>query len=295
MYQNKSDQVREYKEFDTVGPYKIIKQLKGGAFGKLFRVENQNDKKLYAMKISTLKTRAKLKNEYGLCQTWSQTMKYFKINEEDEKQTICMLPKVYFYAETKEKDECVVVMDLMKHNLSEAKINDIKKVGRLMIRGLEKFHTMGWIHNDLKPENMMKDYKDKYFLIDFGLSMKFMKSSEKHIDENLRLSGFVGTMKYASTRIHERKFPTRRDDLESLIYVLLALKYGGLPWQIQTKAMTTEQGRNDLEKNVYNCKMKFSSWFNSKDDECYVKCWNYIRNLEFRTLPDYDYLIRLLL
>jgi serine/threonine protein kinase len=49
-----------------------------------------------------------------------------------------------------------------------------------MIHRLKEFHSIGYYHNDLKPQNIMIDKdKDTIFLIDYGLSKYFEKGNAK--------------------------------------------------------------------------------------------------------------------
>ena len=69
------------------------------------------------------------------------------------------------------------------------------------------------------------------FLIDFGLSCKFRDNFRGHCKFKDDKKGFVGTARYASVNIHFGNEPARRDDLESLCYVLVYVMRGKLPWQ----------------------------------------------------------------
>ena len=90
---------------------------------------------------------------------------------------------------------------------------------------LKRIHEHDIIHQDLKPQNLMKDSKGNLYIIDFGLST--MKVVGKECNKK---RGFIGTPRYASLTAHKGKFQTPRDDLESIMYVLAYLYMKKLPW-----------------------------------------------------------------
>lgn len=102
-------------------------------------------------------------------------------------------------------------------------------------------HELGYVHRDLKPKNIMVNYKgNEIVLIDFGLSNKFMSQYLTHIPFR-HTKKILGTPLYASNNallgrgILIRGLIlleiSRRDDIESLIYILIFCLKGTLPWK----------------------------------------------------------------
>ncbi|KAE8667988.1 Casein kinase I isoform epsilon [Hibiscus syriacus] len=127
------------------------------------------------------------------------------------------------------------------------------------------------------------------YIIDYGLAKKYRDlQTHKHIPyrENKNLTG---TARYASVNTHLGVEQSRRDDLESLGYVLMYFLRGSLPWQ-GLKAGTKKQKYDKIsEKKMLTpievlCK-SFSSEFTSY--------FHYCRSLRFEDKPDYSYLKRL--
>ncbi|KEH23945.1 casein kinase I-like protein [Medicago truncatula] len=131
--------------------------------------------------------------------------------------------------------------------------------------------------------------KLKVYIIDYGLAKKFRDlQTHRHIPyrENKNLTG---TARYASVNTHLGIEQSRRDDLESLGYVLMYFLRGSLPWQ-GLKAGTKKQKYDKIsEKKMTTsievlCKSypsEFTSYF------------HYCRSLRFEDKPDYSYLKRL--
>lgn len=107
-------------------------------------------------------------------------------------------------------------------------------IGIQMLLRIEYVHENGFIHRDIKPENFLvglEENSNTIYIIDFGLSKRYRdKSSGQHIQyrENRHL---VGTARYASINAHLGIEQSRRDDLESIGYVLAYFLLGRLPWQ----------------------------------------------------------------
>lgn len=98
---------------------------------------------------------------------------------------------------------------------------------------IEYVHSKKYIHRDIKPENLVLgpgNAVEKLFLIDFGLSKKFIKDGDIHVPFETDCS-FIGTARYASINSQRRVTQSRRDDMESIGYMLVYFLNGSLPWQ----------------------------------------------------------------
>ena len=83
----------------------------------------------------------------------------------------------------------------------------------------------------LKPHKGIGRHCNKLFIIDFGLAKKYRDTrTHQHIpwreDKNL-----TGTARYASINAHVGCEQSRRDDMESLGYVIMYFNRTSLPWQ----------------------------------------------------------------
>ena len=106
-------------------------------------------------------------------------------------------------------------------------LKTILMIGLQVIDRLEAFHKIGYLHRDVKPDNLVIGFEEKnkiIYLIDFGLAKKI---NEIRPEEKDKLLGSLG---YMSCRAHEGKPTGVADDIESLIYSLLHLFAGTLPW-----------------------------------------------------------------
>lgn len=138
------------------------------------------------------------------------------------------------------------------------------------------------------------------YMIDFGLAKKYREqSTKKHIeyrgDKNL-----TGTARYASVNAHLGRLDfftllnlgveqSRRDDLESMGYVLMYFLRGNLPWQ-GLAANTKKQKYEKIKEK------KIGTAINNLCQDCpseFAMFLNYVRGLNFTQSPDYIYIRQL--
>ena len=124
---------------------------------------------------------------------------------------------------------------LFKENNFKFSLKTVCMLAEQMITRLEYIHKKYILHRDIKPDNFTIGRGKKshiIYLIDFGLSKKYKSSKGNHehikYSENKKL---IGTARYASINALKGCEQGRRDDMESLGYVLMYFLRGNLPWQ----------------------------------------------------------------
>jgi casein kinase I family protein HRR25 len=126
-------------------------------------------------------------------------------------------------------------------------------------------------------------------VIDFGLAKKFRDPKTRlHIPyrENKNLTG---TARYTSINTHLGVEQARRDDLESLAYMLIYFLRGALPWQGLKAATKRQKYDRIMEKKMTT---PTDLLCRGLPDE-FGAFLNYTRALRFDAKPDYSYLRKL--
>lgn len=124
-------------------------------------------------------------------------------------------------------------MEQMRNEAPTERLNfkQVSAIADNTLHVLEQFHDKGFVHRDMKPDNILTGLDGRgIYLIDFGLSKYVRDASGSHIP-NCQGKHLTGTPRYASIGNHLGREQGRKDDVESLGYVLLYLLRGSLPWQ----------------------------------------------------------------
>ncbi|OHS94747.1 Casein kinase I isoform delta-A [Tritrichomonas foetus] len=190
-----------------------------------------------------------------------------------------------------EKGTESLVMELLGHNLSQLlreagsghfSLKTTLMIADQMLIRLQYLHTKGYVHCDIKPENIVvgKLLKaNQFFLIDMGLATRYInKKSGEHVSFSDKCN-FNGTPKYASCNAHRGLRLSRRDDLESLGYTLIYLLTGSLPWATFSNS-----------KDIMYCKMNTSvKYLCDGLPEEFEIFMNSVKCLGFSDEPDYNH------
>ena len=212
--------------------YKIIEKLGGGTGGMVFKALHVLKNQLCAIKIEIKKKESLLCREaqfYRYLENMGNTITSY---------SEYMYPKLRYVGSNDNYN--YIVMDLLDKTLYDVKnerggftFKTTLLISIQMIQLLKTIHTNHIIHRDIKPSNFMFGYKDgkyKLYLIDFGLCVYGKNGQIYNVKNN---SGFIGNLNYASYMSILNNNHSYRGDIESVIYIMIELYIGSLPWKIK--------------------------------------------------------------
>ncbi|CAG8499069.1 6242_t:CDS:2 [Diversispora eburnea] len=144
----------------------------------------------------------------------------------------------------------------------------------------------------IKPDNFLMGIGkrgNQVNVIDFGLAKKY-RDPKTHLHIPYRENkNLTGTARYASINTHLGVEQSRRDDLESLGYVMMYFCRGSLPWQ-GLKAATKKQKYDRIMEKKMTTPTELLCRAFPNEFAIYL---NYTRSLRFDDKPDYSYLRKL--
>lgn len=259
--------------------YKLLEQIGSGSFGCIYKGENIRSHKMVAIKVEPIKHELKLlKRESKVYQNLSGSpnipiVKWFGKDSENYYMVINLLGESLELLKSKQQNQVFSFKSTLQ-------------IGIKIIEILKYIHDKQIIHRDIKPDNFLLSLDRKHiYIIDFGFCKSYINSNGNHIEDK-KVSNMIGSPNYASINAHKHNELSRRDDLESLGYMLCYFYYGKLAW---------ENERN--MENICALKQKYIQ-FESMDknitnEQKYVlhKYLKYVSKLKFDETPDYDYIL----
>ena len=181
--------------------------------------------------------------------------------------------------------------DLFMENNRKFSLNEICLIGIQCIERLKFIHSKNYIHRNIKPENFVIGLEDPHviYIQNFYLCEKY-RSSKTNLHAKFKYTKeIVGTERYGSINALRGLRQGRRDDLESLCYMLIYFFLGKLPWQGISADSDTEKHEKLLKEKK---SFKIENYKQIPKD--FYTLFNYVKNLKFEEEPKYSLMIKLL-
>lgn len=250
--------------------YILLENIGSGAFGTIYKGENIRTREKVAIKVEPFKSGTKmLKNESIIYKCLGDRQGF---------------PIVKWFG--KDDYNYYMVLNLLGKSLEELKSDkqsfSLKltlQIGIQILFLLMTIHCEGLIHRDIKPSNFLLGLNGKskqIYIIDFGLCKSYL-NNDKHIAFG-KTNGLIGSINYSSINSHKLYELSRRDDLESLGYMLIYFYMGSLEWSGLTKT-------NEI------ISLKETVTTNNKYPSVLLNYMKYVKSLEFEETPNYSIII----
>lgn len=121
------------------------------------------------------------------------------------------------------------------------------RLGYDIVQSIEQMHAKNVVYVDIKPDNFMVSHgvENQVYCADFGLCDTYINATKREHKKQV-FGSVVGTPSFLSVDCHQGSNAARKDDLESLIYVLVYMMKGTLPWM---HAKSDQEGAT-IKKNT---------------------------------------------
>ncbi|KAI6203885.1 hypothetical protein M3Y94_00615200 [Aphelenchoides besseyi] len=213
--------------------WKVTRKLNEGGFGQVYIVERHGKQAALKAESNDIEGGSAIKLEISVLMLLNQ------------KGHCPHVPHLYHAA--KRKRYCYMIVTLLGDNLRDLKLAcpDEKmrpetwtRIGIQSLYSIKLLHDCGFVHRDIKPANFVMGHDHDperarlVHILDFGLarSYAFQRNGQWIARRARATAEFRGTVRYCAPGVHLRQEQGRKDDVWSLMYMLIEF-HCGLPWQ----------------------------------------------------------------
>jgi eukaryotic-like serine/threonine-protein kinase len=204
--------------------YEIVALLGEGGMGAVYKARDRELDRPVALKLirremaSSSSMLARFKQELLLSRqvTHKNVIRIYDFGDADGVKFISM--------------EFVEGQDLRSliHERKKFTPEEAVEILRQVCQALEAAHSVGVIHRDLKPQNIMRDHSGRILVMDFGLARTLEG------DGMTQSGALVGTMEYMSPEQALAKDLDQRSDLFTAGLILYELLTGKMPFHAES-------------------------------------------------------------
>ncbi len=210
---------------NKIDDYQLISVIATGKMSQVWEVLNEQSGQKFAMKLLLPEAMKEpdeielLKHEGKLAQTFEHPV----LNR-------C-------FGIVSRKTECYLLLELFKtpnikqwlHNNVRAVQMRLPRIVEQVCQGLGYMHDKGWVHKDIKPDNILLNRSDEVRIIDFSLAVKKASGLSKLFASK---RGVIrGTRSYLAPETIRKEPSTPATDIYSLGIVLYEILTGTVPFK----------------------------------------------------------------
>lgn len=239
----------------NISSYTVQSFLKDGQYNESYRIQDENGELFFLKIYDTQRVPEKILNsdsiitEIGFC----EKMSHANVISYVEKGVFVKEDNKYPYLITKYVDGCLVADPLSKGRIFP--LDMALNIAKMALQGLVHIHSLGLVHNDITPRNIMYNPKDLSKTTIIDLAHVSYPGNDVRTFETSDMTDF-----FRAPETYDFTFD-ERTDVFSMAAVLYAMLFGKAPWSNETTDKVT--GASMLKELMLN-RLSFSGSF----DKC---------------------------